>query len=389
MLLGATRSVARRARALAIASSAAAPARALRPAANFFSADAAAKDASKILSLTVRPDGVAVIRFDDPNQKVNTLTSGLMQEFEDMLSLVQSDARAKAVVLVSGKPGCFIAGADINIMNNAKDAAEVEAVVTRGHKIFDSLANCSKPVVAAIDGVCLGGGLEVALACHYRIASTSPKTTLALPEIQLGLLPGGGGTQRLPKVVGLVEALTMATTGGNVKPQKAKKTGLVDQLADPYALEAAAIQVRELRCSGATQRCCAGGRAVWCTCRSRCSGGGFFILCVAISSFRRVLHVWCCCVAVLLRWRVLTCFFLFNSSKAALNLASGKLKKSSRKKDLMARVMEDFPPARSYVFKKTREKIQKATGGKCVQLAHCCCQKRCRRGATAACKQQR
>lgn len=253
-----------------------------------FASRLSSSSSSSILTTEVRPDGVAVVRFDDPNQSVNTLTAGLMQEFDSTLTQIETDPNIKAWVLTSGKPGCFIAGADINIMNNAKDAAEVEAVVAHGHKLFDRLESCTKPAVAAIDGVCLGGGLEVALACHYRIASTSSKTNLALPEIKLGLLPGGGGTQRLPKVVGLVEALTMATTGGNVKPKKAKRTGLVDQLADPFALEAAAID-------------------------------------------------------------------------AALGLANGTVKKSKRKKNLQARVMEDFPPVRNFVFKKTREKIQKLT----------------------------
>ena len=259
------------------------------PAARTFSKAAASSEASgKTLSVDVRDDGIAVVTFNDPNQSVNTLTKDLIVEFDETLTTIQNDSRIKAWVLTSSKPGCFIAGADINMMNDAESAAEVEAIVADGHKLFDRLSS-GKPVVAAIDGVCFGGGLEVALACNYRIASTGPKTALSLPEVKLGLLPGGGGTQRLPKVVGLVEALTMATTGGNVKPKKAKRTGLVDQVADPYALQDAAIA-------------------------------------------------------------------------AAHGLVSGKVK-SVRKKNLMARIMEDTP-VKNIVFKKTREKIQKLTKGK-------------------------
>ena len=213
-----------------------------------------AGDSNNILNIAVCDDGVAIVTFDDPNQSMNTLTAGLMQEFETTLDAIENDANIKSWVLKSGKPGCFIAGADINMLNAANSEAEVEQIVENGHRLFNRLENCSKPVVAAIDGVCLGGGLEVALACHYRIASTSKKTQLALPEIKLGLLPGGGGTQRLPKIVGLVEALTMATTGGNVVPKKAKRTGLVDQLADPYALEDAAIQAAKGLADGSVKK---------------------------------------------------------------------------------------------------------------------------------------
>jgi enoyl-CoA hydratase/long-chain 3-hydroxyacyl-CoA dehydrogenase len=106
---------------------------------------------------------------------------------------------------------------------------------------MDRIAGSKTPIVAAIDGSCLGGGLEVALACHYRIASSSSKTMMGVPEVMLGLLPGAGGTQRLPKLVGIQAALTMATTGQNIRPAKAKKMGLVDGVADPNALEHAAV----------------------------------------------------------------------------------------------------------------------------------------------------
>lgn len=107
--------------------------------------------------------------------------------------------------------------------------------------------NRGKPIVAAIHGSCLGGGLETALACRYRIASESPKTVLGLPEVKLGILPGAGGTQRLPALIGVQAALPLMLTGSNVRPAKAKKIKLVDEVADPNALRSAAIQAaREL-----------------------------------------------------------------------------------------------------------------------------------------------
>lgn len=110
-----------------------------------------------------------------------------------------------------------------------------------GQQFLKRVADSKKPFVAAIDGSCMGGGLEVALACHYRIATESKKTVLSLPEVMLGLLPGAGGTQRLPRLVGLEQSLTMMLQGSAVKPAKAKRMGLVDGLADPNQLEHAAI----------------------------------------------------------------------------------------------------------------------------------------------------
>jgi enoyl-CoA hydratase/long-chain 3-hydroxyacyl-CoA dehydrogenase len=196
---------------------------------------------SGIFTLEVRSDGVAVIRMDDPSSKVNTLSRAFMDDVGPLVDQVNADPAVKSIVLMSSKPGCFIAGADIAMLNAMKTEAEVVEMCRGGHAIMDKLEK-GKPTVAAIDGSCLGGGLEVALACTYRIASTSKKTKLGVPESQLGLLPGGGGTQRLPKLVGIQESLTMMTTGANRVPKVALKKGLVDGTADPFALEKAAIE---------------------------------------------------------------------------------------------------------------------------------------------------
>lgn len=119
------------------------------------------------------------------------------------------------------------------MLSSCKDAAEVAAVSRAGQAEFGAIAASTKPVVAAMMGTAMGGGLELALACHYRVAVADGKTTLALPEVQLGLLPGAGGTQRLPKLVGVPAALDMMLTGKNIVPAKAKKMGLIDQIIQP------------------------------------------------------------------------------------------------------------------------------------------------------------
>eukprot|EP01135_Chromosphaera_perkinsii_P005560 Nk52_evm109s352 gene=Nk52_evmTU109s352 len=178
-------------------------------------------------------DGVAVVRFDAPGAKVNTLGKQLQSEFQEVMKVIESDPKVCAAVLISGKPETFIAGADIQMLNNCKTKDEAKKLSAEGQKFFNQISNSKRPVVAAIHGNALGGGLEVALACHYRIATNHPKTVLGLPEVMLGLLPGAGGTQRLPRLIGVTNALPMMLTGSNCRPAKAKKLGLVDELIQP------------------------------------------------------------------------------------------------------------------------------------------------------------
>jgi enoyl-CoA hydratase / long-chain 3-hydroxyacyl-CoA dehydrogenase len=165
-----------------------------------------------------------------------------MEQIEPIISKIENDASIKAAVLISGKADNFIAGADITMLEKAKTAAELTEVSHNGQKLMNRMAASKKPIVAAINGSCLGGGLEVALACSYRIATSSPKTKLGLPEVMLGLLPGAGGTQRLPQLVGIQEAIKMMTTGAQIKADKARKIGLVNEVVDPSALKNVALQ---------------------------------------------------------------------------------------------------------------------------------------------------
>uniref|UniRef100_A0A3Q3WCG5 Trifunctional enzyme subunit alpha, mitochondrial n=1 Tax=Mola mola TaxID=94237 RepID=A0A3Q3WCG5_MOLML len=175
---------------------------------------------------------VAVVRMNDPNSKVNTLSIQMQKEMTEVMNEVLENNAVKSAVLISSKPGCFIAGADINMIQACKDAEEITKLSQEGQKMFDKIEKSPKPIVAAINGSCLGGGLEFAIACQYRIATKSKKTVLATPEVMIGLLPGAGGTQRLPKMLGLPGSLDMMLTGRNIRADKAKKMGLVDQLVD-------------------------------------------------------------------------------------------------------------------------------------------------------------
>jgi len=178
-------------------------------------------------------DGVAIIKFDTPNSKVNSLGEELSGEFEELVNKFTADSSAKSAVLISGKPGCFIAGADIKMLEKCSTAAEATALSKGCQDLLFKIEKSPKPVVAAIQGSCLGGGLEVAMACHYRIAVDGLKTGLGLPEVMLGVLPGGGGLERLPALTGIPNTLDMALTGKTLNAKKAKKVGLVDKVVDP------------------------------------------------------------------------------------------------------------------------------------------------------------
>ncbi|XP_050804729.1 trifunctional enzyme subunit alpha, mitochondrial isoform X3 [Gopherus flavomarginatus] len=176
---------------------------------------------------------VAVVRFNSPDSKVNTLSKQLQSEFTEVMNEIWANETVKSAVLISAKPGCFIAGADINMIESCKTVQEVTQLSQEGQKMFEKLEKSPKPIVAAISGSCLGGGLEVAISCQYRVATKDKKTVLGTPEVLLGLLPGAGGTQRLPKMVGLPAAFDMMLTGKNIRADRAKRMGLVDQLIDP------------------------------------------------------------------------------------------------------------------------------------------------------------
>ena len=186
-------------------------------------------------------DDVLVVTIDRPGEAVNTLSPSVVGEFEGLFLRIDEDVLIKAMVLISGKPDGFIAGADIEQFLTIRTATEAEAVSRMGQGVLNRLEKLRTPVVAAVHGACLGAGLEMALACRYRICTDHPRTSLALPEVQLGLIPGMGGTQRLPRRVGLQAALDMILTGRSIRAKRALQMGLVDEMVHPAMLRDVAI----------------------------------------------------------------------------------------------------------------------------------------------------
>ncbi len=185
-------------------------------------------------------NGIAIIWLDEENSKINKIGPDMIDTFEPLINDLEKDNDLRAAVLISRKKD-FIAGADIEAFANVKKEGDWQPIAKKGHEILNRIQNSKKPIVAAINGACMGAGLEIALACTARVASDNPKTIMSLPEVKLGLLPGGGGTQRLPRLVGIQKALDMMLTGKHILAYPAKKMGLVDRIATKEALLDAAI----------------------------------------------------------------------------------------------------------------------------------------------------
>ncbi|HUJ71700.1 MAG TPA: enoyl-CoA hydratase-related protein, partial [Verrucomicrobiae bacterium] len=191
--------------------------------------------------LEMDADGIAWVVFDDPEAKVNLLNPQSVGRIDGILDEF-SQRKPKGVVFISGKPGIFIAGADINELEKIRDAARGEELSRAGHRILAKIEKLGVPTVAAIDGACLGGGCELALACRFRVATDNPKTQIGLPETQLGIIPGWGGTQRLPRLIGLHAALGIVVAGKTVNATRALKLGFVNAVVPAVALHATAVR---------------------------------------------------------------------------------------------------------------------------------------------------
>jgi 3-hydroxyacyl-CoA dehydrogenase/enoyl-CoA hydratase/3-hydroxybutyryl-CoA epimerase len=187
------------------------------------------------IQYTVDSDGVALLTFDLPGKSMNVLTPEVMQDLEALVEKAAADAAVKGLVLTSGKAGSFIAGADIKDMVTAYDRGitprEGYEFSYGLNRTLRKMETCGKPVAVAINGLALGGGLEVCLAGHYRVLADHPKAVLGFPEVNIGLLPGAGGTQRTPRLIGFRNAAVMVLQCRNQKPQQALEMGLVHELA--------------------------------------------------------------------------------------------------------------------------------------------------------------
>ena len=192
------------------------------------------------LRLELDGDGVAWLIFDRPDSRVNILTTPVMMRLDALLTELEQAAeagRAKALVVTSGKPGTFIVGADLDEIVAITDPEEGTAKSREGQRIFRRVELLPIPTIAAIDGTCLGGGAELALACAYRLATDRPETQIGFPEVRLGILPGFGGTVRLPRLVGLAAATRLILTGKPINARQAERIGLVDEVVPAPLLE--------------------------------------------------------------------------------------------------------------------------------------------------------
>lgn len=195
-------------------------------------------------------DGVATVTIDRAGEALNTLDPTLMADFTAVIDRLESDPDIRAVVLASAKEDNWVAGANIKWFSELTDSATAVDAITQAHLLFNRLEQLhtrrGKPVVAAISGACLGGGTELALACSHRILTDDPRTQMGQPEVQLGVIPAGGGTQRLPELIGVAAALDLMLTGKPVRPSKALKLGMADEVVPSSMLaEVADARARE------------------------------------------------------------------------------------------------------------------------------------------------
>lgn len=186
-----------------------------------------------MLQLETPGDGIAIVTIDLPDHPVNVIREDFFPAVDAMIRSVEADPLIKAVILRSGKNDSFVAGADLAMVSSFPSAAAATSFIRRGQALLDRIAGSPKRWVAAVHGAAMGGGLELALACHARVATDHPSTVLALPEVLVGLLPAGGGTQRLPRLIGLPQALSMMLTGSRVRARKGLSLGLIDDLCEP------------------------------------------------------------------------------------------------------------------------------------------------------------
>lgn len=197
------------------------------------------KDLSESLGLqtmgfSLYDDGVAVVQLDVPGETHNVLSPAVAEDLDPVLGFCEGQSSVRALVIASAKARSFIVGADIKQFDSINTASEAAALSRSSQRLMERLEQLhlehDKPVVAAIDGPALGGGFEVALACSHRVCAREPSTTMGLPEVKLGLIPGAGGTQRLPRLIGIANALDLILTGKNVRPKRAAALGLVDEV---------------------------------------------------------------------------------------------------------------------------------------------------------------
>ena len=178
--------------------------------------------------LNIDEDNVAWLALDRDDSSVNTINQVVLNELNEVLVHIESNGHILALIIYSGKKQGFIYGADLTQFKLTDDTHVAKDIIAQGHQVFDKLASCGIPTITVMDGLVLGGGLELALACDYRLAEVGSK--LGLPEVKLGIYPGWGGTVRLPRLIGGMKALDLILTGRLIDARKAKRLGIVDSI---------------------------------------------------------------------------------------------------------------------------------------------------------------
>lgn len=217
----------------------------------------------KHFKLETDSDGIALITFDSPGRSMNVLSGEVMAELSDITTKISSDDAIKGAVITSGKTGSFCAGADLSelgggmadLANLPEDEAKQKLfdIAFRLNATLRALETCGKPIAAAINGIALGGGFEVTLACHYRVMADHPKAKLGLPEAMVGVLPGGGGTQRLPRLIGVMNAAPVMLQGKQLDGATAKQHGAIHEVAPLDEIVAKAKELVKADPMGAKQ----------------------------------------------------------------------------------------------------------------------------------------
>ena len=210
------------------------------------------KNSQPALSTELDNDGILTITINVQQESMNIFNQQVMEEFTALANDINHNDDIKAIILISGKSDCFIAGADITMLQKVQTAVEGTAIVEQAHVMLQGIANSKKPYIVAIDGICLGAGYELSLACNYRIATNNPKTKIGLPEVMLGLLPGATGTTKLSRLISLPAALDIMLTGKQLDAKRALRLGMIDEVVPPsvliHAAKAAAKRLIKKEC---------------------------------------------------------------------------------------------------------------------------------------------
>src|SRR5262245_4446336 len=198
--------------------------------------------------------GIVHVAFDRPRDKVNLLTPAILEELALLLDSVKSREDVRGVLFKSAKPKMFVAGMDVEAIASFTDAFKAAEGARFGQQVFQRIADLPVPSGAAIGGTCLGGGTELVLACTVRVAADDPAVKIGLPETQIGIIPGFGGTQRMPRLIGLTPAIDLILTGRQLDAKRAQRAGLVDLVAPLAYLERETVKLMLKAASGLRRR---------------------------------------------------------------------------------------------------------------------------------------